>query len=268
MIKAKIKNLLYKTLSRIFEIGDLPAPHWTKTVSITAGSSLDVVFNFADTADGFDMSGYRLLTLNTITMSGTYSEYIALCGFSISNGKGTFAVKIRSLAASSTITATVQVYGIAIKKLGGYCVTSVFSRLSAIASHLKGWWHHVNREEVSVQGSLVSWWRRLLEITHKRMSLLQEERNSDSNVLLGIEKHNDILSGGSNSARRVSSCFGYVFQRNDSKCDRPSCWCYPSEREYKSSNSEWKYNLFGIYGFIPNSRVIGSSISERGWSAC
>ena len=119
MIKAKIKKLLYKALSRIIELGDLPVPNWVKTVSITAGSSLDVEFNFADTVDGFDMSEYRLLTLNTIAMTGTYSEYIVLRGFSISNGNGTFSVKIRSLASSSTINVTLQIYGLAIKKLGG-----------------------------------------------------------------------------------------------------------------------------------------------------
>ena len=154
------------------------------------------------------------------------------------------------------------------KSGGGYCVTSVFSRLSAIASHLKGWWHHVKHKETSVQDSIVSWWRQLLEIAHKRMSLLQEERNSDSNVLFSVKNNNLIVSDSSNSARGVSSRRRFVLQRNDSKRNRPSCWCYPTEREHNAPNSEWKRIVCRLHDFIPNSRVIGSSISERGWAVC
>ena len=80
----------------------------TGSGSITAGANSSLTLNFPS---GYT-SGYRLLTLNTIEFGGTYSDYIVLRGFNISNGNKTVTIYFKSTASSSTITYNLSVYGL------------------------------------------------------------------------------------------------------------------------------------------------------------
>lgn len=108
-----LKKLLTKVLTKTYDVFNMPTPHWTKSVTLTAGSSTAVSLSFSD-AD-IDLTDYRLLALNSIDTTGTNSEYIYLRGFNISNGNRTFTIKFKSTATSSTITFNVSVYGLALK---------------------------------------------------------------------------------------------------------------------------------------------------------
>lgn len=80
----------------------------TGTGSVTAGTNTSKTLNFPS---GYT-SGYRLLALNSITFTGTYSDYIVLRGFNISNTNKTVTIYLKSTTSSSTVNYTLNVYGL------------------------------------------------------------------------------------------------------------------------------------------------------------
>ena len=87
---------------------DFYAVAMTGTGSITAGANSSLTINFPS---GYT-SGYRLLAFNSITFSGTYSDYLVLRGFNISNTNKNITIYFKSTASSSTISYTLTVYGL------------------------------------------------------------------------------------------------------------------------------------------------------------
>ena len=78
----------------------------SKSFSVSAGSFVDVSVDFSSAVP----SGYKLVAVNSVTFSGTYSEYLALSNFSISNGNKTVGIRVRSLASSSAISGSATVW--------------------------------------------------------------------------------------------------------------------------------------------------------------
>ena len=87
---------------------DFYAELMTGTGSVTAGTNTSITLNFPS---GYT-SGYRLLALNSITFSGTYSDYIVLRGFNISNANKKVTIYLKSTTSSSTVSYTLNVYGL------------------------------------------------------------------------------------------------------------------------------------------------------------
>ena len=87
---------------------DFYAVAMTGTGSITAGTNSSLTINFPS---GYT-SGYRLLAFNSITFSGTYSDYLVLRGFNISNTNKNITIYFKSTASSSTINYTLTAYGL------------------------------------------------------------------------------------------------------------------------------------------------------------
>ena len=87
---------------------DFYAVAMTGTGSITAGANSSLTINFPS---GYT-SGYRLLAFNSITFSGTYSDYLVLRGFNISNTNKNITIYFKSTASSSTISYTLTAYGL------------------------------------------------------------------------------------------------------------------------------------------------------------
>ena len=87
---------------------DFYAELMTGTGSVIAGTNTSITLNFPS---GYT-SGYRLLALNSITFSGTYSDYIVLRGFNISNTNKTVTIYLKSTTSSSTVNYTLNVYGL------------------------------------------------------------------------------------------------------------------------------------------------------------
>lgn len=80
----------------------------TGTGSVTAGTNTSITLNFPS---GYT-SGYRLLALNSVTFTGTYSDYLVLRGFNISNANKTVTIYLKSTTSSSTVSYTLNVYGL------------------------------------------------------------------------------------------------------------------------------------------------------------
>lgn len=87
---------------------DFYAELMTGTGSVTAGTNTSLTLNFPS---GYT-SGYRLLALNSITFTGTYSDYLVLRGFNISNANKNITVYFKSTTSSSTVSYTLNVYGL------------------------------------------------------------------------------------------------------------------------------------------------------------
>lgn len=85
----------------------------TGTGSVTAGTNTSKTLNFPS---GYT-SGYRLLALNSVTFTGTYSDYIVLRGFNISNANKTVTIYLKSTTSSSTASYTLNVYGLFVPEL-------------------------------------------------------------------------------------------------------------------------------------------------------
>ena len=108
-----VKKLLYKVVGRVGELREMPAVSMQKSASITAGNAGTVTIDFPSEYSG---GLYRCLAINTLSLSGTNSDYLVISGFTISNTNKTISIKVRSLASSSTINYTVNVYALFVKQ--------------------------------------------------------------------------------------------------------------------------------------------------------
>ena len=75
------------------------------STTLSAGSRALLEIDFSSELP----SGYKVIAINSMTMSGTNSDYIIPQAYNISNGQKKLSVWVRSLATSSSITVTVNV---------------------------------------------------------------------------------------------------------------------------------------------------------------
>lgn len=79
------------------------------TGSVSAGSNSSKTISAASALA--DLPGdYKMIAINTVSFSGTYSDYIVLRGFNISNSGKTVTIYFKSTASSSTISYTIDCY--------------------------------------------------------------------------------------------------------------------------------------------------------------
>ena len=108
----------------------------SKSVSITAGTTLSV--SWSNVAP----SGYKMVGLNCYTVAGTYSEYLALNMWNVSNSNNAFEIKLRALTTSSTVTVNVYCYVLCLKEELYNTVGGVVRRLLKALKPLtleRGW---------------------------------------------------------------------------------------------------------------------------------
>ena len=82
------------------------------TGSVTAGSAASIYCSFPSP---YNDGTWRCLAITDLALSGTYSEYIVLRGFGISNVNKRTTAYVRSLATSSTVSLSVTIFGLFMK---------------------------------------------------------------------------------------------------------------------------------------------------------
>ena len=83
----------------------------TATATHTFSSQSNGVFDFD--VSSILPSGYRITSIVDINLSGTWSEYLVLRRFSISNGSKHIFLDYRCLTSSSSVNATCSIYFLA-----------------------------------------------------------------------------------------------------------------------------------------------------------
>ena len=229
-----VKKLLYRMLDK-FRV---------KTETITATTSANGTVAIGD-ATAINPRA-EVLSVS----SSTSSAYMCIPWL---YNNGTWYVKVLNWINMSAVANT-QITLI-VKYVGGYCVTSVFSRLSAIASHLKGWWHHVKSEETSVQ-------------THT-------ETDSENHCRLCDRDNNGRLSFICGYRHGLAEQCGHnqhgSSQHSEHRLGEGSAYAWWSELNNDSVQIPQRIQR-SVNGQIQSAcsvlSRITSSISERGWAVC
>lgn len=107
-MKLDLKEWIKKTVA----LCNKPLTYITlsKSVSITAGTTQTI--SWSNVAP----SGYKMVGLSCYSVSGTYSEYLALNMWNVSNTNNEFDIKLRALTTSSTVTVSVACYVLCLKE--------------------------------------------------------------------------------------------------------------------------------------------------------